>query len=245
MSTASRFERVVGTTVRTVAELPPATSAGKTKDLDEFIDLVAVALVDYQRRLGIAEPERLVLREAYPKDPVEKPDVGIGLALFKVIGRQFMNTTNSGERRPWRPRHVETVEHPDDPNLKLSVYVVEMDNVVEFKIVSPHAKRANEWALFFERFMMAYTWYFKEQGIAQMYFVERREDTIEEVGGSELHVRPLRYYVRTQMVSQELARKIDEVLVHFDTGPLLRSETTNEQYGVVEHTIIHEGSESS
>lgn len=238
------IHKVTGLEVTSVATLPPAQAAGKAKDLDEFIDLVAVALVDYQRRLGIAEPERLVLREAYPKDPVEKPDLGIGLALFRVIGRQFMNTTNEGVRRTWRPRHREDVQHPDDPNLRLQVFVTEMDNLVEFKIVSPHAKRANEWALFFEKFMMAYAWYFKEMGIAQLYFQERLEDSIEVIGGSELHIRPLRYYVRTQIIAQEVARKIDEVLVHYDTGPLLRQETVNEQYGIEKHSIVHTGSNS-
>jgi hypothetical protein len=234
--------RVEGTEVTTVAQIPPAQTAGKSKDLNEFIDLVAVALVDYQRKLGITATERLILREAYPKDPVEKPDVGIGLALFRVIGRQFMNTTNDGTRRTWRPRLREEVPHPNDTNLRLSVFVTEMENIVEFKIVSPHAKRANEWAEFFEKFFMAYTWYFKEQGIAQCYYQERLEDTIETIGGSELHVRPLRYYVRTQIVSQEVEKKIDEVLVQYDTGTLLRQETVNEQYGVEKSSIIRDGS---
>ncbi|TFH51803.1 MAG: hypothetical protein E4H01_00055 [Lysobacterales bacterium] len=238
------IHRVEGTEVTTVAQIPPAQSAGKSKDLNEFIDLVAVALVDYQKKLAIAPSERLTLREAYPKDPVEKPDIGIGLALFRVIGRQFFNTTNDGTRRTWRPRLREEVQHPNDTNLRLSVYVAEMENVVEFRIVSPHAKRANEWAEFFEGFFMAYVWYFKEMGIAECHYQERLEDTIEVIGGSELHVRPLRYYVRTQLVSQKVEKKIDEVLVQYDTGTLLRQETINEQYGVDVFSIIRDGSNS-
>jgi hypothetical protein len=240
------IHRVEGTEVTTVAQIPPAQSApgSKALDLNAFIDLVAIALVDYQRKLSIGTSERLILREAFPKDPVEKPDLGIGLALSRVIGRQFMNTTNDGTRRTWRPRLREEIPHPTDPTLRLSVFVTEMENIVEFRIVSPHAKRANEWAEFFEKFFMAYTWYFKEMGIAQCYFQERLEDSIEVIGGSELHVRPLRYYVRTQIVSQEFGKKIDEVLVHYDTGTLLRQETINEQYGVEKFSIIHEGSNS-
>jgi hypothetical protein len=230
--------------VITIAQFPPAQSAGKAKDLNEFIDLVAVALVDYQKKLAIAPSEQLVLREAFPKDPVESFDKSIGLALFRVIGRQFMNTTNDGTRRTWRPRLREEVQHPTEPNLRLSVFVTEMENIVEFRIVSPHARRANEWAEFFERFFMAYTWYFKEMGIAQCYFQERLEDSIEVIGGNELHVRPLRYYVRTQIVSQEVEKKIEAVLVHYDSGALIRQETTSEQYGINRFTVDREGSNS-
>ena len=246
MSDHVGIHRVEGTEVTAVAQIPPAQSApgSQSLDLNAFIDLAAIALVDYQRKLSIATSERLVLREAFPKDPVEKPDVGIGLVLSRVIGRQFMNTTNDGTRRTWRPRLREEIQHPNDTNLRLSVYVTEMENIVEFRIVSPHAKRANEWAEFFEKFFMAYTWYFKEMGIAQCYFQERLEDTIEVIGGSELHVRPLRYYVRTQIVSQEVAKKIEEVLVQYDTGTLLRQEVTNEQYGVEKYSIIRDGSNS-
>lgn len=239
---AVQVQRVKGTKVTTIGTLPPAWSAGQAKDLDEFIDLAAVALKDYQQRLGIAQENRLIVREAYPKDPVEKPDLGISLALFKVIERQHCNTTNDGSRRSWRPRHVETVEHPEDSTLMLSVFKLEMDNIVEFKIVSSHAKRANELALFFERFILAYTWFFKEMGIAQIHFTERLEDKIEEIGGNELHVRPLRFYVRTLSISQEVTRKIKEVLVHYDVGPLLRTELIDEQYGIGEHSIANPGS---
>jgi len=235
---------VRGTTVTHVGSIPPAQSAGQAKDLNEFIDLAAIALVDYQRRLGIVESERLVLREAYPKDPVESPDRGIGLALFRVISRKFMNTSNDGERRPRRPTTRESVSHPDDPTLMLTVCAQEMDNIVEFRVVSPHAKRANEMALLFERFIMAYTFYFRDMGLAHIYFMERLEDTIEVIGGNELHVRPLRFYVRTQVITQQIAKLIDEVLVEYDTGPLLRTEKINEQYDIENYSVKHTGSTS-
>jgi len=179
MSDHVGFHRIEGTEVTSVATLPPAKSAGKTKDLNEFIDLAAIALVDYQRKLGIATSEQLILREAFPKDPVEKPDVGIGLALSRVITRQFANTTNDGTRRTWRPRSREEVPHPTDTNLCLSVLAIEMDNVVEFKIVS-----------------------------------------------------------------QEVAKKIEEVLVHYDSGTVIRQETINAQHGVNKYSIDREGSNS-
>lgn len=244
MSVGIGIHKVRGTIVRGIASMPPHWSAGQAKDLDEFIDLAEHALRDYQKRLGISSGEQLVLREEYPKDPVEAPDVGLNLAVISVVSRKLTNTTNDGERRPWRPREVETVEHPEDSSLFLTTLVLEMDNVVEIRIMSPHAKRANEWALFFERFVLAYSWYFKEMGIAQIQFDERREDTIEKIGGEELHVRPLRFFVRTQIVTQKVARKIDEILVHYDVGPLLRHEVTDEQYGVSEFSVARPGSTS-
>jgi len=236
--------QVIGLEVTHVGKIPPAQSAGKSKDLNEFIDLAAIALVDYQRRLGIADSERLILREAYPKDPVEKPDIGIGLALFRVIHRQYMNTTNDGVRRPRRPTHRETVTHPDDSNSALLVYAQEMENVVEFRIVSPNARRANEWAEFFEKFMLAYSFYFREMGLSNLHYLERLEDSIEVIGGSELHLRPLRYSVRTQIISQEITRKIDEVLVQYDQGPLLNTTIVSEEYDIEKYSIIHTGSNS-
>jgi hypothetical protein len=233
------IQRDTGVTIRTTREVPPHMSAGESKDVDGFIDLVASALEDYQRRLGIVEGARLVLRESYPKNPIENPDAGLNLVLYKVISRRLGNMSPDGDRRPLKPQIRYSVDHPTDPTLKLSVLTLNMDNIVEFNIVSPHAKRANEFALMFEKFMLAYTWYFKEMGVSQVYFYERREDSIEEIGGSELHNRPISYFVRTQIISQELAKKIDEVLIKYDVGSQTRTTVVSEQYGIEDTSIVH------
>jgi hypothetical protein len=124
----------------------------------------------------------------------------------------------------------------------LTVNAQEMDNIVEFRIVGANAKRANEWALLFEKFVLAYTFYFRDMGLAHLWFTERLEDSIEVIGGNELHVRPLRFYVRTQVITQQVAKLIDEVLVEYDTGPLIKTEIVSEEYDITKTSVIHTGS---
>lgn len=229
--------KVKGTTVRTVDRVPRLKSGDIAKGIDVFLDLVAVGLQDYQRRIARSSGDKLVVREQWPKDPVENPDKGLNLAVFRVISRKPSNTTNEGERRPWRPRQIEQIEHPDDTGLVLTVFSMRYDHEVEFMVASPHAKRANELALLFEDFMMAYSWFLKEAGVQEVHYLERREDKIETINGNELYIRPIRFFVRTEDITQETAKKISEVIIHFDDGPALKTTVLNKLYGIKDHEV--------
>ena len=78
---------VRGTTVRLVGSEPQTVSSGVAVDIDGVVTLIASALADYQRRLGVAPAKTLTLREAYPKDPVENPGTSIHQVFYRLRRR--------------------------------------------------------------------------------------------------------------------------------------------------------------
>lgn len=224
------------------AEVPKHRSAGTTKDINQFLELVSAAFSDFQRRIGVAADKQVTVKYITPREYVESPDNGLDIVLFKLIRRYLWNSSNTTKRTPTRPTYHAQIPDPNDPNLRISEYIDKRDNDIEFTVYSKHSKRANDLAIMFENFMRAYTWYFKEMGIDQINYLERLEDEVKMIGNDEFSIRPIRYTVTTQSVVQETTRKISEIKIDYDIGLLMQSKTTSEDPEVVEHSIIH-GSE--
>jgi hypothetical protein len=234
------IRRVKDITVRDTESLPALRSGRGAVDIDGFLDLVSLSLDDFQRRTGRSTGDRMSIVQQWPKEGVETPDEGQNLVLFRVISRKPQNTTNEGTRRKWKPTERLTIPHPDDPtNQTLKVYSMRYDHIVEFRVSSPHGARANELALLFEEAMLAYAWFLKEMGVQDVQYSERREDAIEKIGGTELHVRPIRYFVRTEDITQETTRRITDILIHFDEGPALETTVVNDYHGIEDHQAFH------
>lgn len=231
--------RQIGLVVRTEGRQPLHKSGAIARDVDELPRLLASALETYQRRLGIAPERRLKIRSAYPKDPIENPGGDNRTVYFRVVRRQLGNMTNDGDRRPFRPQMKEVVDHPELEGKKLVTYLQRMDNEVEFEVTSPFSDAADEAAIFFERFMVAYLWYLKEMGIREIRYLERSGDGLKTIGGTELYCRPIRYHVGVDLISQNVLSEIGEILVDYDLGAALRTEVIDEENRIAEHSIAH------
>ena len=234
-----QLSRQDGLVVREVTGVPRHRSAGDAKEITDFLDLVNDALLDYQIRLGIATTKRVGVQYITPKEYLESPDQGHDVVLFKLISRERWNTTTDGERRPWKPIRVASADDPNDPNNYITIYSEVRENIVEFAVYSKHSKRANELATFFERFMTAYTWYFKDMGIKNLYFETRTEDSTEVLGNDEFAIRPLRYMVFTDLITQEVDRKIQVINIQYDVGNRLKVEEVSTIPWILEYSIDH------
>lgn len=232
-----KVEKKTGLKIVAQNYVPPAKSSGPARDIDNFLGLVDAALETYQDRLGIPKEKRLIARAAWPKDPVDKPGKDLHLVSFKVIERKNANMSPDRERRPFKAQQKETAQHPDDPTLMIVTKSQLKDNIVECRVQSADLSEADNWALFFERFMMAFEFYFRDMGIQFIKFEERREDTIEIIGGMEVYIRPIRYLIRTEIVSQSVAKKIDQIDVEYDVGRGITTNTIDKVNGISEHSV--------
>lgn len=231
------IQRVPGLRVRTQDYIPPQKSVGPSKDVDEFLVLVNDALQIHQENLNLDRTHRLSVRAAWPKDPVEQIGQGLSVVAMRVINRRPANMSPDRERRQLKPRFREVTKHPTDPKLRIVISTLPLDNIVEFRVMSSDCSTADDWALFFERFMQSWTFYFKDAGIQEVRFEERMADTIEVIGGSDIYIRPIRFFVRTELVSQAVAHRIDEVRVEMDGGLALNTEIIDPELGISDHFV--------
>lgn len=229
--------------VRVREYFPPHRSGGEAKDVDYLIQLVAIALDEYQHRLGIPKNKRMVARSSWPKNDVEKPGKDLVIVTQRVIERKPGNTSPDRERRPFRPQQRQDAQpHPDADMRAKGMMVMThgwwMDNILEFRVQSANLKRADELALFFQDFMEAYRFYFKDTGgMQEMVFRERTADEVEIIGGTEVYIRPIRFFVRTELISHSVGRRLDKLHVRYDAGPALKETVVDADNGISDFSV--------
>lgn len=227
-----------GVTIRTIDDVPKHKSADNTRDIDTALQIIADAWEDYQNRWGISRSKWVPVKYIRPKEFVESADGDAGdVILFKMISRKRFNTTPDGERRPWKPQIREQKDNPDDSTEIISIYGAKRENLVEFQVYSRHSRRANELVMMFDEFIHAYTWYFLERGVNRIYFEDRIEDKVDEIGATEFSVRTLRYMIVTEMLYREIDKKLQTITLRYDVGSKMKTEVLNESTGLQEHSI--------
>lgn len=216
---------------------PPHASSGEARDITEIIELIDLALEDFQNGRGTPKDKRLKIRWAYAKEFVEKPGKGLNLVVMKIAGRQYGNMSPDRERRPWKPQHRETRQHPDYEDKMIIVESIWLETDVEFKIMTPDCSKLQDLALLFEDFMDCYRYFFLDQGIQHLQFVERKEDDVETIGGTELYVAPFMFRYRFERIYHTVKSKIQDVRVQYDVGAPEKVETIDEELGKKQYSI--------
>lgn len=231
------IDKVKGLEVVKQYYYPPRASSGESRDITEIIELIDLALEDFQKGRGTPKDKQLKIRWAYAKEFIEQPGKGLNLVVMKIAGRQYGNMSPDRQRRPWKPQHRETRQHPDYPDKAIIVESVWLETMVEFKIMTPDCSKLQDLALLFEDFMDTYRWFFLDQGIQHLQFVERKEDTVEEIGGTELYVAPFKFMYRFERIYHSVKSKIKKIRVQYDVGAPEKVETTDEELGIQKYSI--------
>lgn len=218
--------------------IPPHTTGREAIDIDELPELINLAMKEQFKRESIPKDKRPRFIAAWADKQVEEALKGRPVVAFHLYSRQFGNTSPDRERRPFRPSFKGWYQHPTDEQLLVEVSGQWMDNEIDFEIVSADITEANKWAVWFERFMLAWQFYFEEMGLNHFRFQKRMEDTHKTIGGEEYYSRKIRYEVRTELIYQRIARKIDEIHVRFDSGVALQ-EITDTESGNTDTSVWH------
>lgn len=212
-------------------------SGGFSKDINGFLELVAEGWEDFQNRYAVPQANWIPIKYMRPKEFVESFDEQSAVILFHVVSRKRFNSTADGQRRPRRPEVREQLVDPDDNTNIVTLLGLKRDHIVEFEIWSTHSKKANEAALQFEGYMEAYEWYFTSKGVNRVWFEERTEDRVVEIGGTEWSVRPIRYSITTELIYKDTDKKLGTITVRHDSGSKLKTTVINAETGLNEYSI--------
>lgn len=110
--------------------------------------------------------------------------------------------------------HRETVKNDENPQEVYDVYGRRMDNLVQFDIWGSNGRSAEARASWFMNVMQLITGSIMRQGVGKILFWGRLEDDTVTKWRSDVAVRSLRYYIRTEEIQLMSAGKIRGIDVY-------------------------------
>lgn len=186
------------------ARMPKLRTPLAAQDLPGFFKLVGQAIETQQKQEGVSKP--IVYTEEFPDDD---DNIKGEIVTYSLHSRKPGTFEAKGISQAMYDRNIrsrvrmlrDVQDDPDHPGMKVVTYGQEFDNIVCFKIWALKNKTANARAMWFEKLMEDWHWFFQASGVKRVHFFERGEDEHLAPEHRKLVCRPYYYYVRTEKVS--------------------------------------------
>jgi hypothetical protein len=203
------------TTVR-LRDKERVRAPSKARDIDTFFSLVKEAVDDKQTDEGITESNRVRFTEEFPPTDLESVTVAYSIQSRQPAG---MSGKPFEGRKDFKPRIRGIEDHPEIPNHKIYTITQHFENEVNFTVWAETNKTANQKAMWFEDLMREYAWFFRYNGIGEVFFMKRSADIVmkEHGDGNLLCGRPMIYYVRTEKITLLSVPTIYRIIVNQTT----------------------------
>ena len=117
-----------------------------------------------------------------------------------------------GPNKQWKPRIIEraTVD-PLDRDKLIDIYEADLDNIVEFTVISETNSQCDRISDWFYDQMVIFQWFFQKMGIPRVLFLKRTMDSRMDGLPTALNTRNLQYYVRTKRYYKIDNNRIEEI----------------------------------
>ncbi len=170
------------------------------KDVDQFPEILGKALSKAQEYEGTPEKDRVEVR-AWQADLPPERDVITWRLKDRYPGLYGRGKAGDKKVQEYTKHPRQVCLDPTSPGEAVVVHGQYMDNLIELCVWSQDVDRSNQLALWLERTMEEFAWYFLYEGFTMLFFHERGEDQHKEVGGHHLYARPLCFFVRTEKLT--------------------------------------------
>jgi hypothetical protein len=185
------------------ARSPRLRTPLQARDIDGFFQLTSEVVKLQQMQEGVQKP--VLFTEEFP-DQEDNLDKEIITFLIKdrkpgafeqvPVGTAMGANRNRARRYMFR----EAIDDPNNSGMKIHMYGLEFDNLVEFNIWASKNRTANRRALWFEDLMEQWRWYFLASGIKKLDYIQRNADEHLAPDNKKIVCRTLSYYVRTEKI---------------------------------------------
>ena len=201
------FNSIVNTAIS-----EPTKTPGPAKDIIEVLGLIRQAVLDYDERTRVTQDATVDVTYDNPEKAVEVEVISLAFAdrspgMFGQ-GRPFENKTKN-----LRPILREVVDDPDNPGYKRAVLGMYYDNVIRLTCWARTNKAANERALWLERMMEEYSWFFVSQGTNRILFDGWRANITIDIFNNTYYGRPIDYFVRTERLWNVSQKTLEEIYI--------------------------------
>jgi hypothetical protein len=217
LTTASREVQVIAETqYKQITHRAQArsTTPGPSKNIVEVMDLVKIAIEDYESREDKISDARV--RVTYEKPDRRVEETGLEIISISLERREpgafGEGSPFEAKTRNLRPMLREEVEDPDNPGYRRAVLGFFYDNVLRLTCWARTNKAANDRALWLENVIEEYTWFLRSSGVGRFLYQGRAAEEAADVLGTRLYGRPIDYFVRTEKL-RSLSQKELELIV--------------------------------
>lgn len=190
---------------------------GQAKNYFEFCELVKETIDDYQRRTQVPGNRKVQLSWERPNNTAESELITICLKS-RTPGVFDRGAPKEGSIKNWRPILREKVEDLENPGYLKAVFGKWFDNIIGFTVWAQTNKEAIERAFWFESLMEEYAWYFAASGVGRVLFMEQAEDEFVDNDGQKLYGRELRFFVRTEKITEMSEKTLENMYVNLFVG---------------------------
>ena len=178
--------------------------AEKSADLRDFITMVGkiVSVSNALRELEVEfmpdEGRRLIIS---PDEPIDHPYI-----LYKVKEREPKD-----EIKPRIRENITEKTHKKEEAREGVVLGQKFKCQVQFDIIASEYAVADEVMYVFEDTLLRYTYYFKKNGVAELFFKKHETDENLDVYRQYVSVRSIQYYVEVERLTTIFASEIEEI----------------------------------
>ena len=186
------------------ASVTPLSTAAKNATVEDFISMVTKLSNKALKSLNVEFYPDEGATIADPEKKLEKTAI-----LYRVIERKPKNEL--------KMRHSENIEEiVDEKNNKKrlgQIWSQRQDCIIQFDIVASDYATANKVMNSFEDMIFQYSGYFKENGIAEIYFKKYFTDTSIDRYRQYLSVRSIQYFVEIEKQTTIFNSTLEEIIV--------------------------------
>ena len=186
------------------ASVTPLSTAAKNATVEDFISMVTKLSNKALKSLNVEFYPDEGATIADPEKKLEKTAI-----LYRIIERKPKNEL--------KMRHSEDIEEVvDGKNNKKrlgQIWSQRQDCIIQFDIVASDYATANKVMNSFEDMIFQYSGYFKENGIAEIYFKKYFTDTSIDRYRQYLSVRSIQYFVEIEKQTTIFNSTLEEIIV--------------------------------
>lgn len=201
--------------IQTAAGQPASRTIGTAKDISEFYTLVKQAITHSENADNVSAERKVDFSRDYTLDPDGMKNE---IITYKLERRQPGDFSQGdpfgGSVKNLKPIFRESVDDKDNPTYKKLIFGYWYDNEVEFICYGRTNKEADERALWFEKLMNNYSWFFRYSGINRVLYLGRGEETSEKFDGYTMSGRSIRYFVKTEEISVVSEKAIEQIVLN-------------------------------
>lgn len=173
-------------------------AAGNVNDFDDAMGLL-------HKVWAKVNPE-CVFSEEEPLDNTPE-DLSLPHITYEVLTRKHSEGFSDGKK----PRQLKSYPDPEQPGHNLTEASEWFDCHAEFLIFGRTKGEAKKWMKLLEEFILTYTGYFKQQGVAEILFLEEKSPKVSSEYRQDLPHRRLRYLVKIQRTQTLRSIRLDEL----------------------------------
>lgn len=187
-----------------------SVTPGSAKDIDEFTELVRQAIDHFENTQGVNDESKISYSRDYSLKSNEREVITHEIKR-REPGIFDQSAPFEGGVKNYRPLLREEIDDVDNPGYKVLIFGYWYDNLIRFTIYARTHKEADDRAMWFEKLMTSYLWFFRYSGVQRVLYYGRGEEIVKEYDGFKMFGRTIDFFVRTEEITTISEKTIEQI----------------------------------